>query len=819
MILREVSDMIRSYNFILLLVFGLTFQIASGQEKIHISGKVTDSDGLGLNLVHISIQETAYGTISEKDGSYFLKIPYQETIKLSFSSLGFETKLITRQVSPNKNLIIHVTLLESPEQLEEVQIEESRVEDQGFTRLNMREVKILPSISGDIESYIKTLPGVSSSNELSSQYSVRGGNFDENLIYINDIEVYRPFLIRAGKQEGLSIVNSDLVSSVQFSAGGFNASYGDKMASALDIHYRKPQKIGGGFELGLLGANGFFEGISLNNKLSWIVGVRYKSNQYLLNTLDVTGDYKPRFADLQSYLSYTLSDKLSFDFLGNIALNHYNFIPESRRTSFGTLINSVQLNILFNGQELDKFNTFLGAFSVNYRPNEKLMLKLIASAYSTLEYENYDIEGFYSLNELDKELGSENLGDSIMNIGIGRFIDHARNSFQANVMAIHHKGNMQFNSSNLSWGIKLQNERIYDRMNEWKMVDSAGYSIPYTGQTVNLRKVINVDNELNTIRTTGHLLYKKDFKLSRSSIETEAGIRGHYWSFNHQFLVSPRLSIVLDPEWEKEVKFRFATGIYYQPAFYKEIRDENGWINKNIKAQRSLHFLAGGILDFRVGNSPFRFSTDIYYKDLQFLIPYKIDNVRIIYTGKNNAKGYATGLEFKINGEFVKGVDSWVSLSLMQTREKLTDDTGGGNYYPRPTDQLINFSIFFQDYFPSNPTFKVYLALHYGSGLPVTAPESVNGENYFRMPPYRRVDLGFSKILKDKDSTIGERGIFQCFSTAWISLEVFNLLDINNTISYTWITTVNNLSGEVGEFAVPNYLTSRRINLKLSGNF
>lgn len=811
--------MIRIYNILILLIFGLTFQIVSGQEQVHISGKVTNSKGLALNLVHISVPGTSYGTISEKDGFYLLKVDYQEAVKLSFSSLGFQTKLITRQVSPGENLTIHVILLESSEELEEVQISESRIEEQGFTRLNMREVKILPSISGGIEAYIKTLPGVSSSNELSSQYSVRGGNFDENLIYINDIEVYRPFLIRAGKQEGLSIVNSDLVSSVQFSAGGFNASYGDKMASALDIHYRKPQKIGGGFELGLLGANGFCEGISLNNKLSWIVGLRYKSNQYMLNSLDVTGDYKPRFADLQSYFSYTLSDKLSLDFLGNIALNHYNFIPESRRTSFGTLVNSVQLNILFNGQELDKFNTYLGAFSVNYRPTEKLMLKLIASAYSTLEYENYDIEGFYSLNELDKELGSENLGDSIMNIGIGRFIDHARNSFQAYVMAAHHKGSMQFNGSNLSWGIKLQNERIYDRMNEWEMVDSAGYSIPYTGQTVNLKEIIIVDNELNTIRTSGHLLYKRSFKLPRSSIETEAGIRGHYWSFNHQFLFSPRISIMLDPEWEKEVKFRFASGIYYQPAFYKEIRDENGWINKNIKAQRSIHFLTGGILDFKAGNRCFRFSTDIYYKDLQFLIPYIVDNVRIIYTGENNAKGYAAGLEFKINGEFVKGVDSWASLSLMQTREKLTDDSGSGDYYPRPTDQLINFSIFFQDYFPSIPTFKVYLALHYGSGLPVTAPGSVNGENYFRMPPYRRVDLGFSKILKDIDSTVGERGIFQYFSTAWISLEVFNLLDINNTISYTWITTVNNLSGEVGEFAVPNYLTSRRINLKLTGNF
>lgn len=796
---------------------------ASGQETILLSGIVTDTSGKPLSPADVTVPGTGLGTSTLPDGSYELRIPLSDSVHLFFSFIGFESKDIIKPVGNSKSLTISVIMKPVASKLEEVEVTGIRNRDDGFTKLNMKELRTMPTVSGSVESYLKTLPGVSSNNELSSQYSVRGGNFDENLIYINDIEVYRPYLIQSGKQEGLSIVNSNLASTVQFSAGGFNASYGDKMSSVLDIRYRKPTAFGGGFDLGLLGGSVHLEGVTKDQKFTWLTGIRFKTNQYLLKTLDVSGDYKPRFGDFQTYLTYRLTDKWQLDFLGNIAINQYNFVPEDRNTSFGTVTTAVQLYVLFNGHETDQFNTYLGALTATYRPNEDLSLKFITSAYQTVEEETYDIEGLYSLNELDKEIGSENIGDSIMNIGVGRFVEHARNYFRANVIALNHRGSYHLdNNSMLQWGLKFQLENIDDQMNEWKMVDSAGYSTPYNGTTVNLASHIYANNKLNTSRVTSFVLYSHNFKIKQSDLILDAGLRSNYWSFNKEFLVSPRISLSLDPNWEKDIIFRFSSGFYYQPPFYKEIKNLEGQINPDIRAQKSTHFVLGSIYNFRAWNRPFRLSTDLYYKNLNHLIPYKVDNVRIYYTAKNNAKGYSTGIEFRINGEFVKGVESWASLSLMQTREKLTDGSGENenpDYYPRPTDQLINFSLFFQDYFPNNPTFKVYMSLHYGSGLPTSPPGNETNENFFRMPPYRRVDIGLSKVLKDENATIGDKGLFKNFKTAWVSLEVFNLLGINNTISYTWITTVNNMNGMVNQFAVPNYLTSRRINLKLTATF
>ncbi len=809
-------------KILFLLSFFMVFH-ASGQQVILLSGKVTDSSGKPLSPANVTVSGTGLGTSTQQDGSYELRVPLSDSINIHFSFVGYESINIIKPSENSKLLTISVSMEPVASKLEEVEVTGISNRDDGFTKLSMKELAIIPTVSGSVESYLKTLPGVSSNNELSSQYSVRGGNFDENLIYINDIEVYRPYLIQSGKQEGLSIINSKLASTVQFSAGGFDASYGDKMSSVLDIRYRKPTSFAGGFELGLLGGSVNLEGITKDQKFTWLTGIRFKTNQYLLKTLDVSGDYKPRFGDFQTYLTYRLTDKWQLDFLGNIAINQYNFIPEDRNTSFGTVTTAVQLHVLFNGQETDQFNTYLGAFTATYRPKQDLSLKFITSAYQTVEEETYDIEGLYSLNELDKEIGSENIGDSIMNIGIGRFVEHARNYFTANVIAFNHRGSYQIdNNSMLQWGLKFQIENIDDRMNEWKMVDSAGYSTPYNGITVNLSSHIYANNQLHTNRVTSFLRYNRSFKIKQSKLILDAGLRSHLWSFNKEFLISPRLSLTLDPNWEKDVTFRFSSGFYYQPSFYPEIKNLEGQINTDIRAQKSTHFILGSIYNFKAWNRPFRLSTDLYYKNLNHLIPYKVDNVRIYYTAKNNAKGYSTGIEFRINGEFVKGVESWASLSVMQSREKLTDGSGENEnpeYYPRPTDQLINFSLFFQDYFPNNPTFKVYMSIHYGSGLPTSPPGDEPNENYFRMPPYRRVDIGLSKVLKDENSTIGDRGLFKNFKTAWISLEVFNLLNINNTISYTWITTVNNMNGMVNQFAVPNYLTSRRINLKLTATF
>lgn len=806
------------------MIFWLFILRVSGQESLIITGIVTDPSGKSLSPANIIIPGTGLGTSTHEDGRFELSVPARDSLYLHVSFIGFKSKSITRKVKGLKTLDISVVRLQPEERkLSEVEVSGIKSRDDGFTKLSMKEVQIIPTVSGSVESYLKTLPGVSSNNELSSQYSVRGGNFDENLIYINDIEVYRPYLIQSGKQEGLSIVNSDLASTVLFSAGGFDASYGDKMSSVLDIRYRQPTSFGGGFKLGLMGGSLHLEGISKNRKFTWLTGLRFKTNQYLLKTLDVTGDYKPRFGDVQTYLTYQINDKWKLDFLGNIAVNQYNFTPEDRSTSFGTVTTAVQLYVLFNGHETDQFNTYLGALTATYRPTKNLSLKFITSAFQTIEEVTYDIEGLYSLNELDKEIGSENLGDSIMNIGVGRFVSHARNNFTANVLSINHRGSYAMDSrSSFQWGLKFQLENINDKTNEWEMVDSAGYSIPYDGNAVNLAYRYYADNQLNNNRITSFLLYHRDFSLGASELIMDAGIRTNYWNFNKEFLVSPRIAFTLDPNWEKDFTFRFSTGFYYQPPFYKEIKNREGVINPDIRAQKSTHFVLGSIYNFKAWNRPFRLTTDLYYKNLSHLNPYKVDNVRIYYTAKNNAKGYATGIEFKINGEFVKGVESWASLSVMQTREKITDAPEGDEprqYYPRPADQLVNFSLFFQDYFPNSPTFKVYMSLHYGSGLPTSPPQDETNENYFRMPAYRRVDIGLSKILKDENSTIGDRGIFKSFKTAWVSLEVFNLLGINNTISYTWITTVNNLNGMVNQFAVPNYLTSRRINLKLTTTF
>ncbi len=811
-------------RIILLIGFLLPGALTQGQSYLTVEGRITNDSGNVLGLVNIIVPGTSIGTASDSQGYFSLRLPVQDTIMIRFSMIGYQSQTIYRYRPFSGDLSLSIQMQKDISQLGEVRIAPERETEAGFVMLKMREIRIIPSVSGQVESYLRTLPGVSSTSELSSQISVRGGNFDENLIYINDIEVYKPFLIRAGQQEGLSIVNAELASSVSFSAGGFNASFGDRMSSVMDIRYKIPTRTGGGFELSLLGASVFFEGRTKDSKFTWLFGGRYRSNQYLLNTLDTHGNYKPQFGDIQTFLSYKLNPRWTLELLGNIGINNYQFFPEDRRTSFGTVVDAVQLYIVLNGQETDKFNTYLGALSAVYKPTDRLTLKFIGHGFQTIEEENFDIEGYYSLNELDKELGSENLGDSIMNIGLGRFIDHSRNQLKARVMGFSHKGEYGVENTMLKWGLTLQQEHVLDHLNEWKMVDSAGFSIPYDGRNVNLAYRLFSDNELNSIRLMSYFHFQNRFQTKSADLELDIGLRTNFWDFNSQWVFSPRLSFLVQPKWKKDVRFRFATGYYSQPPFHREMRRLDGTLNSDIRAQRSVHFMLGSTYRFHGWGRPFQFTADIYYKHLTNLITYKLDNVRILYSGNNDAKGYATGIEFKINGEFVKGAESWFSLSLMQTRQKLV--SGGvsneeltGRFYPRPTDQLINLGLFFQDYFPNNPTFKVYLTILYGSGLPTSSPNNLSGESYFRMPAYGRVDIGLSKILKDENSILGEKGPFKVFQTAWISLEVFNLLGINNTISYTWLTTVNNLSGEAGEFAIPNYLTSRRINLKLTATF
>ena len=801
---------------------------ALAQNVVTLTGKIIDTNGNPVSEAHIRNMSNNTGVISEEDGSYLLTIPSHRDVLIQVSCIGFETRelKINYEKDQLKKLDIVLNILVSD--IDEVSVVGEMSPENNLIKIETKHIQLNPDISGNLESVIKTMPGVSSNTELSSQYSVRGGNYDENLVYVNDVEIYRPLLIRSGQQEGMSFLNSDMISSIQFSSGGFETRFGDKMSSVLDIRYNKPVEFSGTVSMSLLGGRAHLEDVSENGKFTYNTGFRYKTSKYLLNTLETEGNYNPQFYDLQAYFTYKVNQHLDFDFLGNYALNSYQFVPESRETSFGTIDNSLSLRIYYDGNELDKFETYLGAFTANYHPNEKLSLKLIFSAFQTLEQETYDILGQYYLNELDNTIGSETYGDSIMNIGVGSFLNHARNDLTANVYSAAFKGGYYKSNHKLRWGLKYNLEFIDDKISQWKMLDSAGYSLPYNGESIELYETARAENMLNTNRITGYIQDTYQQKLTNNAeLFINGGLRFHYWDFNNEFIFTPRLLVSYKPDWEKDMLFRFASGFYYQPPFYKEIKNFQGVINPNIKSQKSIHFVLGNDYHFLAWDRPFKLTTEVYYKILNDLIPYKIDNVHIDYSAENMADGYAVGLDMKINGEFVKGIESWASLSLMQTKEDIDGDfyynTEGDRiepgYYPRPTDQLLNFSLFFQDYLPMNPSYKMNLSLHYGSRLPFTSPDKDRYDQVFRMKPYKRVDIGFSKVLISESKEFNEGNVLNLFKDMWLSFEVFNLLDINNTISYMWIKTVGNQSGQASQYAVPNYLTSRRLNFKITAKF
>ena len=709
--------------------------------------------------------------------------------------------------------------------LAEVVVTEQR-RSGNVTRIDPKFIDVLPdAATGAVEALIKTLPGVSSNNELSSQYTVRGGNFDENLVYVNDVEIYRPFLIRAGQQEGLSFINSDLVSTIQFSAGGFNAKYGDKMSSVLDIKYRKPSDFRGSASLSLLGATAHFEDVALKGRLSHISGIRYKTNRYMLGGLDEKGEYDPQFLDFQTYVTYQFSQKFNVSFLGNIAQNQYEFIPQTRETTFGTWQTPLNTRIFFEGQEVDDFQTYLGAFTANYHPSQNLNLKLIASAYRASEEETYDILGQYFLNELERNLASDEFGDSVLNLGVGAFLNHARNYLDATVYSFSHRGAYDSENHLLNWGIKFQHEAIEHRINEWIYRDSTGYSLPYSDEEVLLYYTLNSQNNISSNRFTGFIQDTYSVPIGSGDLYLTGGLRFNYWDFNKEWLVSPRVSISYYPEWQSKMAFSLSGGMYHQSPFFKELMTREGEIVENQKAQRSYQIVAGTEYVFTAWDRPFRFNAEAYYKYMSRLIPYQIDNVRIRYLADQEAVGYSTGLDLNINGEFVSGVQSWATLSFMQTEEDIFgDDHWATNlegeeiwveqgYIPRPTDQWMNFSLFFQDYLPGNPSYKMQLSGFYGARLPTGPPNSERYQDVFRMPPYRRIDLGLSKVLISSANPVN-RYFLRNINDMWISLEVFNLLNINNTISYFWVSSIYG-----DQFAVANYLTSRKINLKLTVRF
>lgn len=818
-------------------LFVLLVALSSYAQKATVFGTVTDTDGNPLELVNVSVLGHPGGASTNVYGKYEFQVPANKSIEIIASFIGFSHSKYTFTFKSDERKRVDFQLAPETQTLPDVVIEDKQIRHSTLERINPKAVKVIPSATGSVESLIKTMPGVSSNNELSSQYSVRGGNFDENLVYVNDIEIYRPFLVSSGQQEGLSFLNPSLVSSISFSAGGFDAKYGDKMSSVLDITYKRPKDFAASVDLSRFGGSGHLEGVSKNKRFTYLLGVRHKNNRFVLKGLETDGDYKPSFTDVQGILSYQLTNAWNLSVLGNYSRNKYLFAPTVRQTDFGTITEAYRLTIYYDGQEVDSYENGMGAITATFQPHEDLKLKFIASAYHSVESETYDLQGQYWIGLLDNDLGADeaDFDEVVQTIGVGTFLDHARNYLTTTVASAQHRGTAVFDTHLLNWGANFQLEYIDDHLSEWDLVDSAGYSLPrpmdsigYSNPLIQPYNPLSMDESVkghNTITSHRFTAFVQDswdiFQQKNSHMALTYGVRMHYWDFNGDVLFSPRATLSYKPAWEKDIVLRFSTGLYYQPPFYREMRDLAGNINPDIEAQRSIHFVMGSDWNFLAWNRPFKFITEVYYKQLDNLIPYKVDNVSIRYYADNIAHGYSAGIDFKVLGEFVKGVDSWMTLSILKTAEDIEGDfyiDKNGNriepgYIARPTDQRVNLSIFFQDYLPKNPTWKMSLNLLFGTGLPFGPSKSERYQDTLRMSPYRRVDIGFSKMIKGSN-TLMKRQFFNNFDEIWITAEVLNLLEISNTISYMWVSDVTG-----HQWGVPNYLTPRRLNVKLIMSF
>ena len=803
------------------------------QKNAFIYGNITDSIGRGIADVNIQVRNHNILESSNDIGSYQIQVPAQKDLELIFTYVGRNPYILkVKPLNPGERLNIPIQMSYGISLRTFVMSEERDREKISMVSIDPKKIEGLPNVSGSFESILKTLPGVTSNSELSSQFNVRGGNYDENLIYVNDIEIYRPFLPRSGQQEGLSFIHTELVQNVKFSAGGFEARYGDKMSSVLDIKYKDPTKFAASTNAGLLGVQSHVEGASKDLRFTYLLGARYWSNKYVLGTLDVQGDYQPSFYDVQTLLNFHIKENLTLSVLGSYAQNRYNFIPQNRETTFGTVTRAYRLNIFFDGADLMEYQTGTLAATVNYRPTPFSQLKLIASTFYSNENEIFTVEGAYRLSDIETDLGSDNFAQARNLRGVGYFINNARNSVIARVSNIGHRGFQTMGKHNLQWGAFFQTEQIQDKLHEWQYDDSSGFSRPQldTNGNFNLNSFLSTRLNLSSHRLHGYLQNSQTLNKTYNAVLTY-GLRANYWSYNQQLVFSPRLQFGFEPNRKhnrlvrdkiiagkirKDWMIKAAYGWYYQAPFYRELRDFDGVLNPNIRAQRAIHYVLGGDMNFTAWNRPFKFTTEVYYKQLDFLIPYEIDNVRIRYFANNNSSGYASGLDFRVNGEFVKGAESWASVSFMKTQEKITgiSDIFGNaitpKYIPRPTDQRLTFAIFFQDYLRNNPKIRMNLNLVYGSGLPFGVPDRNRYNDISRMPSYRRVDIGLNRVLIAEENEKRNNFWKRTFKSAWVGIEVFNLLGINNTISYIWITDVS-----ANRYAVPNYLTNRRINLRL----
>ncbi len=815
---------IKSIQFTLFFVLITFFSFA---QKARIKGIVLDENKQPIENVIVS--SLTSNTSTNSNGFYELEIDANKEITITYSNATFKKSTYKVNLKPNEDFEWNPILGTFTETIETVVISGKNRKIDGGTAVSPVIIRRMTSANGGVESLLKTLPGVYSNNELSTSYAVRGGNYDENLVYVNEIEVYRPFLIRSGQQEGLSFTNTDLVQNIDFYAGGFQAKYGDKLSSVLDIAYRNPKTFHAGLEASLMGGSIFAEGVSKNQKWSNITGIRYRNNSLLVKSQETQTNYKPSFLDVQSLFNFNLNTKWNFSFLGNIAQNNYNYQPTSRQTNFGTISEPIALLIQYEGQEKDKYTTVFGAIKSVYEPNKNNKFKYISSAYHTVEQEYYDILAQYRLGEIDASIGSETFGDVVFSRGIGSQLNHARNNLDAVIVTNEIKGNHKLNSNNaIEWSFKHNFENIRDRVVEWEVVDSAGFSLPnplldyvndqpYNPYYGPLAPYQNVRSKNNTTinRFNTYLNWNHEGKMGEHTYYVNAGVRGQSWlvsnngiSGDNQFTFSPRAQFILKPNWQKEMIFRFSVGVYNQPPFYRELRANDGSVNPNVKDQKSIHFVLGHDYSFKMWERPFKLVSEAFYKTMNDVNTYTIDNVRIRYRANNEATAYVYGIDGRLNGEFVPGVESWFTFGYLKTEE---NQNGRGNI-ARPTDQRLKFAILFQDYMPNIPSLKMYLNLVYNTGLPGGSPAYADAYDYqMRLNDYRRADLGFSYVFKD--AKLGaHRKWLDNFTEMSLGFEIYNMFNNQNSITNTWVRDVYTKT----QYGVPNYLTTRTFNLKLS---
>lgn len=784
---------------------------AAAAATVTLHGKVTGPDGAPLEFVNVRVDGTATATVTDLQGSYRLSFPSADTVTVVFSCIGYNEER-RKLFKPKGDLTVNMAMRENNRLLGEVSVTEIKKQTGSMQSLDIKDMRRAPDATGgSVEQMLATMGGVSSGNELSSQYSVRGGTYDENSVYINGIEVYRPMLVSNGQQEGLSIINPDLVGAIGFSTGGFTAEYADRMSSALDITYRQPEAFEGALSASLMGGS-----LALGQSsgaFSQLHGVRYKKNNSLLASLETKGQYDPSFFDYQTLMTLRAGHKFKISLLGNIAINDYRFTPTNRTTNFGTANDAKRFTVYFDGQEKDKFETYFGALTLDFQPVRSTTLSLIGSGFLSNELVTYDISGEYWLDQAGTS-GSGIGGE----LGVGRYMEHARTRLRSQVMSVMLKGVTQIRANRLSYGIDLRSEKIHDRSREWERRDSAGFSQPVDPDRLKMVYSLSSSHDVSSTRLSAFVQDNLRISTERGFFNINAGVRLSHWSFNGETLLSPRAGVGFVPARNPDWAFRFATGLYYQAPFYKEYRmpvpDAEGnlviQLNRDIKAQRSLHFILGTDFTFRAMNRPFKLSGEVYYKALSRLIPYELDNLKVTYSGVNAGSGYAMGLDLKLFGQFVPGSDSWISLSLMKTSEKL-----GGVSVPRPTDRRYNLALYFNDYFPKVPRLKFSLKGIFSDGLPMTAPHSTRDKGYFRTPPYKRVDVGLSySLVPELKEGESRGGLLRHIKSVWLGVDVFNLLDISNVSDYYWVTDVNSI-----QYAVPNYLTRRQFNVRLNVNF